>query len=408
MQFSENSGTMIKSLIPKLKRHIAYRNKSRDSKFNKSLDGLLLLLYNEIHSGANYVKNRMGTKCLQPIINKKGKHVKYNSQYFSEEIQEYINAHMKHQLLYKCDIEGREITVIFGILGEAELENLEKYDQYAKFIYSWLYVCYKFSLGRCSKTLDIYLYLTPIVKVFPQDTTKILGSSEVNTAFTYNCQSAGEIFIYREEEWKKVFIHETFHTFGFDFNKNEARNLYNYVGNIFPIESAFNVEEAYVETWARIIHAGYESYASLKNRSDTAEFLLYFRFSLQMERLFSLQQMHNVLHYMGIDYNLLCSLDLQEKQAAAPLYRENSNVFAYYVLSGILMNDYYGFLLWCSKHNSTLFRFNASSTGVKSFIEFIKGGYRAHNLLRVLDTVKKQSLSHKTLRMSVTETASYL
>ena len=35
--------------------------------------------------------------------------------------------------------------------------NIKKYNHSARFIYTWLYVCGKYSLRECSKTMNIYM-----------------------------------------------------------------------------------------------------------------------------------------------------------------------------------------------------------------------------------------------------------
>ena len=47
---------------------------------------------------------------------------------------------------------------------------------------------------------------------------KPLVQSHVNSGYTYTCKENNEIVIYREEEWLKVLIHESFHAYGLDFS----------------------------------------------------------------------------------------------------------------------------------------------------------------------------------------------
>ena len=77
---------------------------------------------------------------------------------------------------------------------------------------------YQNSQINCAKKLDIYLYFTPFKKTLPTRNTEILNVKHVNTAFAFQCAPSGEIVIYRKEEWMKVFIHETFHSFGLDID----------------------------------------------------------------------------------------------------------------------------------------------------------------------------------------------
>ena len=49
------------------------------------------------------------------------------------------------------------------------------------------------------------------------------------------------------------------------------------------------------------------------------------------------------------------------------LYREDTNVFSYYILTAILLNDYYGFMRWCEKNNIGFIRFNSTEKNLRDF-----------------------------------------
>lgn len=406
MEFKKDSSKLVKWLTPQLRKHMAYRFKTPKDAFDKSFDKLLLILYNDIDTGMKYVVNKMGTKCLEPVLDENKKHISHNSKYFPEGVQDYINEHMTHVLIYTCKIRGKDIKIKFGLFGDVEQQDLEKYDEHACFVYSWLYVCYKYNVQKCSEVLDISIYLTPIKKRLPKDRSAVLGANEVNTAYTFGCQPKGEIILYRQEEWKKVFIHETFHTFGFDFNRNTARRVYNYHKERFMIKSDFNIEEAYVETWSKILHCAYSSYLSLNNKSDWTTYLTYVKFSLQIERLFSLHQLHKMLKYMGLSYEMLYDSKHETYHLCEQLYRENSNIFAYYILSGVMMNDYYKFLLWCYNNNTNFFKFNTSTKCITSFIELLDKSYNNPVMVELLGKLQEKNdndFVKRTTRMTAIE-----
>jgi hypothetical protein len=207
--------------------------------------------------------------------------------------------------------------------------------------------------------------------------------NNVNTAFTSRCPTdSGEIIIYREEEWRKVFIHETFHCFCFDVAPQIEADMRTGVSELFTVSSKLNVAEAYSETWARIINAAYASYVSTKKGSDSLdEFAVYFNFTIEIERMFSLMQMNKILHYQNINFGLLTngnaykvgpSNAFREKSNAFVREDQSTNVFGYYILTGILMNGYVDFIIWCQKHNTNLFIFPNVSTYGKSFVGLIK------------------------------------
>ena len=73
----------------------------------------------------------------------------------------------------------------------------------------------------------------------------MISENHCNSAVTTSCTPHGEIILYRTEEFIKVFIHETFHTLGLDFSNMPLTSFNKKVRQIFPINSEFNLFEAY-------------------------------------------------------------------------------------------------------------------------------------------------------------------
>ena len=372
MEFKAPAGKLIKSFLPKIDECKVRQSKTR-------LNKLLLLIYNDLYESDRYVSSRIDSNCLKAQMKRLNNDAKkpkiYFSRFFPKHVRDYIKTTEKHQLVYDCDIDGRKISIHFTIFSEDELGNLDEYDEHAKFIYMWLYVCSLYARKRCAKTLDIYIYLTPFVKTLPEMNTSTLGPDNVNTAFTLACSPNSEMVIFRSEEWKKVFIHETFHSYGLDFSSHDSRVVTDTVRKIFPIDSEYNIEEAYAETWARIINSAFCSYNSLTDNKDSKTFLLYMDFSLRMERLFSLYQCNKILQFMGLTYEDLHSSEEKSAYLRKNFYRENTNVFAYYVLTAVFMNDYLGFLQWCEDNNTAFMQFNGTRKNMESFSKFIEDDY---------------------------------
>ena len=97
-------------------------------------------------------------------------------------------------------------------------QKIDVYNKYVDTIIMWLYILNEYGSKKCSTTFTIFLYLTSLEKKLPTSNIDILDQINVNTAFTSTCPSDSEIVIFRKEEWFKVFIHETFHSFGLDFS----------------------------------------------------------------------------------------------------------------------------------------------------------------------------------------------
>jgi len=375
----------------------------------KLYDSILISLYKDIYA-ANETIFKEG--CFQSQVIKdnfkqpEGK----NSRYFPLQIQNYITKNEKYQLIFTCGNVGqREITIIFTLFSEAELERIPFYTQYVKMMYIWLYICATYADKHCTETLNVFIYPTPFMKNLPTSPTTTIGSEHVNSAFTIACAKNGQIIIFREEEWFKVFIHETFHSYGLDFATNDHSSLKNILRGIFPINSDFDVYEAYTETWARIINCAFCSFNALNNKKDQKGFLLNVNFCLEIERMFALYQCIKILGFMGINYNDLY-IKSKESSYLRNLYKENTHVFAYYILTAVFLNDHQGFLVWCKKSNTRLLKFNDTSETFKAFGEYITGVYDCISLLNSMvhmSTINKQvsKSNNKTLlnttRMSI-------
>jgi hypothetical protein len=88
-------------------------------------------------------------------------------------------------------------------------------------------------------------------------------------------------------------------------------------------------------------------------------------------------------------------------------YKEDAhtNVFGYYILSGIIMNGYADFILLCNSHNLNLFKFSGTSKTIDDFVRLIeKNFHKKHcGLNHIVNTGKRDRFIKTTTRMSVIE-----
>jgi len=376
---------------------------------NKLFETSLISLYEDIYR-ANEIVFKAGCFTYKELRQSDIKTPELSSgRYFPTAIQNYIKDNQQGQLSFACgNVGGREIHIHFSLFGN---QHNETYIQYAKMMYIWLSICDKYASKTCAATLNIYIYPTPFTKMLPASPSGILGPEHVNTAFTAACAPVGQLIIFREEEWFKVFIHETFHAYGLDFAMSEFGDLKKTLFQIFPIKSDFDVYEAYTETWARIINCAFCGFNALTNKKDKKTFILNSNFCLEMERMFAIYQCTKILGFMGLKY-----VDLYEKTAhqtylRTNLYRENTHVFAYYILTATFLNDYKGFILWCKAHNKSLLKFEATTENFDAFSAYIDKNYSCISLLSgitYMDNLNKQDSSKKkltkTTRMSIIHT----
>ena len=315
----------------------------------------------------------------------------FDSDFFPQQIKKHIFENSSFEIIYDFTVSDRQIRVIF-IIYDKEYPILDKYDHYIKKIAMWLYILKFQSPNRCSKTLKIYLYLTDFQKQLPTEKTDILGSLHVNSAFTTSCSENAEIIIYRKEEWFKVFIHESFHSFGLDFSGMNNNKVTKYINNIFRVKSKVNLYESYTECWAEIINLSFCSFCVLEDKNNLENFISNFNTLISYEMSYSLFQLVKTLNYQNMTYNdLLFSTDKMK------LYRENSNVLAYYIIKTILIVHYQQFLLWCDKNNEKLFQFNKTVETLNEFCQFVNNN---HNSNRFKSTIQNMEDTFNNLTNS--------
>jgi len=324
----------------------------------------------------------------------------FSDKYLSREMRECIKNNSKKVLTFNCKINQRDILLHFVLFKNHRCEeSASYYKTYAHRVFMWLYMV---SLkSKCVESLDIYIYLTPFKKELPENKSEVIGPVNANTGYTYRCEKKNEIVIYREEEWFKVLIHETMHTFGNDFDTGMSGHDHDgdttmaYMKKLFSLPQGVNIQlsETYSEIWARIMNVAFQTYfknpPSLESRT-AKQFKKNFEFYLHLEGVFSLYQCIKILDFMGVNYQHLVSDSEPSKSMMRSFYRENTHVFAYYVLTSILLNNRDDFLSWCLKNNgSGLNMFKVKATR-HEFARLIASCYKKTDLLRkIVETEMK-------------------
>jgi hypothetical protein len=285
---------------------------------------------------------------------------------------------------------------------------------------------------------------------------KVISASHVNGGVSDICQIDGRIIVYRREEWFKVLIHESMHNYGVDFSTLDISMANKKLRSIFSIQTDIKIFESYCEIWARIMNVFFESFfeinrhsrklftplttrkkfinkihnqhkqhlISLKNGhghgndhinngigiTDKKErFLNLFYDNLQHESVFSIFQCVKVLNFMGLDYNIISNCNDENYTIVKKLYKEQTNVFAYYIIVAILIANFNNFILWCIDNNTNLFNFKKTDVSTENFVTFISKNYKNNELLKMIVGLEKrlQIRNHNdellltTMRMSV-------
>jgi len=319
-----------------------------------------------------------------------------------------ITAHIKSSGTIQTEIrvsefsmgDGHYVSLLF-YLEKAAAPSAAKIAAVMVRVLTWLVMIYQYKAQPRSgcpppRHLRCLFYLTSLKKTLPAGRGVVLSEINANTAFTRTCAAdTNEIVVYRSEEWFKVFIHETIHTFGLDFSGMGVAALAPcsaQMRDLFGVNSTVNVNlyEAYTEFWAEVINALFCAAAGRNPRG-----------LLGAEAAFGRQQMHKVLRHMGLNYADLVA----QSEGHGATYKEGTSILAYYIIKNILLTSDADFFAWVLANHrmaptSTFLGvvdFPKTQTAIKGFCQFITEHNRVPRLLHDAD-------SHtKTMRMTACE-----
>lgn len=144
---------------------------------------------------------------------------------------------------------------------------------------------------------------------------QILTPFHINSGLSYIFQN--EICIFREEEFKKVFIHELFHCLGFDrFTMYDSFNKS--ISNVFKLSQDINGNEAYNELAAMIYNCCFLNIEEKKNVINLIE----------KNRIYTIHQIIQIMKH----YNSNSLSDFKKN-----LFKQKTAVFSYFILKGFYL-----------------------------------------------------------------------
>ena len=316
----------------------------------------------------------------------KPKNFNYNS--FPLHIRNHIDEKSFSEISYQFSLFDKEIKIFFITENNSEAK-IEIYNKYVDAIIMWIYILNQYSSKLCAKSLKVYFYFTSLEKILPKTNIDVLNEIHVNTGFTTTCPRDSEIVIYRKEEWFKVFIHETFHNFGLDFSEMNIDSCTKSMLQIFPVDSKINLYEAYTEFWAEIMNALFCSFFKLKNKKNIDVFLVNSEIFINFEICYSFFQMVKTLDFMGLNYNDLYMKTKKSQMLRDTMYKEETNVFPYYIIKTILLNNYQSFLSWCQTNNFALLQFKKTPSNLNDFCKFIEKNYKTNTMIEGVLTTEQ-------------------
>jgi hypothetical protein len=313
--------------------------------------------------------------------------------YIPQEIKEAIDKSKKTRTDITFSIHGRNFSLFMYHFQPISSALLNKH---INRIYIWLYVAVHFAPTKCSQNMHINIYFTDKTKILPVAHSP-LKQNHANTAFTTACSANTQINIFREEEWFKVFIHETFHCLGLDFSEMDKTRSNALILKLFPVKSDVRLFETYCETWAETINVMFISFFSTRNNNiekmlQKTETMLYY------ERLFSLLQCAKVLHHFGLTYE-----GIQTKSKQNENYKEETQILSYYVLKSIFIFYHNDFIDWCLLHNGSTLNFKKTDENIEKYAVFVKDHYHNQDFLDAIQRIPIKKTLSNTLRMTVFE-----
>jgi hypothetical protein len=352
-------------------------------------------LYKLIKEGISFSKISVNKDTIRLLYKEEMKYPKI-TKYMAEEVYDDIMQNMIYQASFGIVLHRRTFTIKIGIMNNNPISMEELVNSIRRMV-SWLYVANHYSDIEFCKTLDISLYFTKHKKQFPNSEDMQLGYSNINSGMaTWYSNSTSSIIIFRYEEWFKVFVHECGHSYGIESDIVHENKLVKFVKSLVFININSRIGEAYVEMWARIIVA---FYSAIEHASDYEEFIVLLRFNMKAEGIFSAIQAHQILKFMNVPYRAV----IYPSDKRSILYKETTNIFAYYILCGSFMQDPFGFIEWCHKNNPLLMTMNCQDVTLKNYEAYIKERLYNSEFKDLLDTIDSIDIQRSGLRFTITD-----
>ena len=316
---------------------------------NKTLD-IIYRLYEELKTYQNEINTDLIRQIEREVDNsatisgdiKQG----LMSKYVSKQIREFIFNKSRVQVHYK--LIGRiEWVIIFTLYGDVDTHYLEYLDMCACNIFCLLKFLDKYRSDDCKiERLELYIFLTEFRKMLPSSKNITIGPVNVNSGSTRPCQATTKITIFRQEEFMKLVIHETVHALGIDIPYRYNGYYTEKLDQIFGIESTYNLNETYTEMSALIVNSLMVVLQSDKVNSDRRTIQKLIANCLHIETIYSRIQVIKILDFLSLSLK-----DLAGKSKITN-FREDTHVFAYYILKYLLLENIDDFIEVCNTFNT--------------------------------------------------------
>ena len=388
---SKTSYTLAKNIIP-----------IKNFKVSKDINEFLKFFYNY------FIKAKEQYDNLLPTLKFTNDHYPFNS--FSP----YMDINIKNELLkqnyktFNFTFKIKTITFNIKFLTPHNSPSIQQLYFYIKNIFMLYYVIVSLPIKKCFKNINVIIYLSEHTRKLPKDKLSIIDCENVNGGYTTCCTKKPEIIVYRQEEWFKVLIHESIHAFGLDFCNFDVKNLTHKVFEFFPVKVDLLLFETYAELWADILNIYFISFNHCHNNFSQLKQLFSYYYNIELH--FQIFQMNKILHFMNLKYEDLYKNNKESIIKRNGFYRENTNVFCYYIIKSILFFNLSTFLNWAKYNNNTYIMFNKSDRNLELFVKNIQESYKKKTLTNFIKVVfdhynskynNKKNIIQTTLRMSM-------
>lgn len=298
-----------------------------------------------------------------------------------KEIAEWIRSNPSRNINWKGNIGQLvcDITV-YPFHYMADDSNLI---ECLSHIISWLYICQDVSKPVCARSLSVTLYLSPFLRKMPL-TNSSVRPINVNGGYATVCRNQNEIVIYRNEEWFKVFIHETIHAFGFE-PKGKDEALFNKeVETIFPgARRAIRSNEAYCEMIARIWFSCYSAYSEGgENAKGTFSMRFWLVYFVELE--FSRLQCASICQTQGVS----------SYEELGTKFKETTNAVSYFIITFLLLAQPKSLFRWLGDYTSGALRYTGGEEGIRKLSGMIRS---AANQLKPASDIRVHSSARMTI-----------
>jgi hypothetical protein len=254
-----------------------------------------------------------------------------------------IDDHLKHKRKIVFDDET-ELSIYYDQDSNNAIMNIE--EELINNMKKYYIILREYMKSGIFNPFNPYLHIKPVTihyyplnipKVFPTNSDKIFTPRHVNTGCTYI--ENGEIYLWRQEEILKVFIHELMHAWKFDYGIIKIQDQYitDKIKRNTIVKDSVNLNEAYNEIWAELFLLLFHNSNDLKKKINR---------EIQRQSTYNFYQIDRIREWIGMkDWKDLFIKEKQEKQEKQmSQFPQNTNVFSYYCLKGIIWNKLDNFI----------------------------------------------------------------